>query len=273
MSDFIFTSESVTEGHPDKICDQISDAVLDALLTEDPESRVACETVVNTGLCLLTGEITTKAKVDYIKVVRNVIKEIGYEGYKAGGFDANSCAILVALDEQSPDISQGVTEADDINNDLEGEYLPLKFLEVDEERNRLVLSHRRALVEKKMNRLEVGEVVVGSVKGIKPYGAFIDIGGVSGLLHISEISHEHIETPHNVLNVNDQMKVMIIDLDSERGRISLSTKALEPEPGDMLTDPQKVFSKAEEMAAKYKQMLFEQTDENEETPVASSETV
>ena len=85
-----------------------------------------------------------------------------------------------------------------------------------------------------MNRLEVGEVVVGSVKGIKPYGAFIDIGGVSGLLHISEISHEHIETPHNVLNVNDQMKVMIIDLDSERGRISLSTKALEPEPGDML---------------------------------------
>ena len=143
-----------------------------------------------------------------------------------------------------------------IKDDLEGEYLPLKFLEVDEERNRLVLSHRRALVEKKMNRLEVGEVVVGSVKGIKPYGAFIDIGGVSGLLHISEISHEHIETPHNVLNVSDQMKVMIIDLDSERGRISLSTKALEPEPGDMLTDPQKVFNKAEEMAAKYKQMLF-----------------
>ena len=73
------------------------------------------------------------------------------------------------------------------------------------------MSHRRALVEK-MNRLEVGEVVVGNVKGIKPYGAFIDIGGVSGLLHISEISHEHTETPHNVLNVNDQMKVMIIDL-------------------------------------------------------------
>ncbi len=113
MSDFIFTSESVTEGHPDKICDQISDAVLDALLTEDPESRVACETVVNTGLCLLTGEITSKAKVDYIKLVRNVIKEIGYEGYRAGGFDANSCAVLVALDEQSPDISQGV------NDDLE----------------------------------------------------------------------------------------------------------------------------------------------------------
>ena len=119
MSDFIFTSESVTEGHPDKICDQISDAVLDALLTEDPESRVACETVVNTGLCLLTGEITSRAKIDYIKLVRKVIKEIGYEGSKAGGFDSNSCAVLVALDEQSPDISQGVNEADDLNDDLE----------------------------------------------------------------------------------------------------------------------------------------------------------
>jgi small subunit ribosomal protein S1 len=142
--------------------------------------------------------------------------------------------------------------------ELVADFLPLKFLEVDEERNRLVLSHRRALVERKMNRLEVGEVVLGTVRGIKPYGAFIDIGGVSGLLHISEISHEHIETPHTVLNVNDQMKVMIIDLDAERGRISLSTKALEPEPGDMLTDPQKVFDKAEEMAARYKQMLLDQ---------------
>ena len=152
--------------------------------------------------------------------------------------------------------------------ELVADFLPLKFLEVDEERNRLVLSHRRALVERKMNRLEVGEVVIGGVRGIKPYGAFIDIGGVSGLLHISEISHEHIETPHSVLNVNDQMKVMIIDLDAERGRISLSTKALEPEPGDMLTDPQKVFDNAEEMAAKYKQMLLEQAEEGED-PIAS----
>jgi len=117
MSNFVFTSESVTEGHPDKICDQISDAVLDALLYQDPYSRVACETVVNTGLCLLTGEITTKAKVDYIKIARNVIDQIGYNGFKAGGFDASSCAVLVALDEQSPDIAQGVDEADDNNED------------------------------------------------------------------------------------------------------------------------------------------------------------
>lgn len=140
--------------------------------------------------------------------------------------------------------------------DLVGQELPLKFLEVDEDRNRLVLSHRRALVERKMNGLEVGEVVVGSVRGIKPYGAFIDIGGVSGLLHISEISHDHIDTPHSVFQVNDELKVMIIDLDADRGRISLSTKQLEPEPGDMLKNRDLVFEKAEEMAEKYRQKLL-----------------
>ena len=144
--------------------------------------------------------------------------------------------------------------------DLVGEELPLKFLEVDEDRNRLVLSHRRALVERKMNRLEVGEVVVGAVRGIKPYGAFIDIGGVSGLLHISEISHDHIETPHSVFNVNDEVKVMIIDLDAERGRISLSTKQLEPEPGDMVRNPEVVYEKAEEMAAQYREKLKQQAE-------------
>ncbi|MEB3300334.1 MAG: methionine adenosyltransferase [Cyanobacteriota bacterium] len=113
MSRYVFTSESVTEGHPDKICDQISDAVLDALLSQDPASRVACETVVNTGLCLITGEVTTAAKVDFNHLVRDVIDGIGYRGYRAGGFDARSCAVLIALDQQSPDIAQGVDEADD----------------------------------------------------------------------------------------------------------------------------------------------------------------
>ena len=140
--------------------------------------------------------------------------------------------------------------------DLLNEELPLKFLEVDEERNRLVLSHRRALVERKMNRLEVGEVVIGAVRGIKPYGAFIDIGGVSGLLHISEISHDHIETPSSVLKVNDELKVMIIDLDADRGRISLSTKQLEPEPGAMVKNPQMVYDQADEMAAKFREKMI-----------------
>lgn len=117
MGRYVFTSESVTEGHPDKICDQVSDAVLDALLSQDPSSRVACETVVNTGLCLITGEVTTNATVDFNHLVREVIDGIGYRGYRAGGFDARSCAVLVALDQQSPDIAQGVDEADDHSGD------------------------------------------------------------------------------------------------------------------------------------------------------------
>ena len=117
MSRYVFTSESVTEGHPDKICDQVSDAVLDALLAQDSTSRVACETVVNTGLCMITGEVTSKAQVDFIRLVRDVIRDIGYSGARAGGFDANSCAVLVALDQQSPDIAQGVNEADDHEGD------------------------------------------------------------------------------------------------------------------------------------------------------------
>ena len=117
MARYVFTSESVTEGHPDKICDQVSDAVLDALLEQDPASRVACETLVNTGLCLITGEVTTTARVDFNTLVRGVIERIGYNGARAGGFDAHSCAVLVALDQQSPDIAQGVNEADDHDGD------------------------------------------------------------------------------------------------------------------------------------------------------------
>ena len=107
---YLFTSESVTEGHPDKICDQISDTILDALLAQDPLSRVAAEVVVNTGLVLVTGEITTKAQVNYVDLVRKKIAEIGYTNAE-NGFSADSCSVLIALDEQSPDIAQGVTSA------------------------------------------------------------------------------------------------------------------------------------------------------------------
>ena len=106
----LFTSESVTEGHPDKICDQISDTILDALLSQDPRSRVAAEVVVNTGLVLITGEITSQAQVNYVDLARKKIAEIGYTNAD-NGFSANSCSVLVALDEQSPDIAQGVTQA------------------------------------------------------------------------------------------------------------------------------------------------------------------
>ncbi len=107
---YLFTSESVTEGHPDKICDQISDTILDALLTEDPKSRVAAEVVVNTGLMLLTGEITTKAQINYIELARKKIADIGYI-HADNGFSSNSCSVLLALDSQSPDIAQGVNTA------------------------------------------------------------------------------------------------------------------------------------------------------------------
>ncbi|MDT8317585.1 MAG: methionine adenosyltransferase [bacterium] len=109
MTDYIFTSESVSEGHPDKVSDQISDAILDALLAQDPKSRVACETLVTTGMVLLAGEITTTAVIDYQDVVRQTIKEIGYTDPHIG-FDYENCAVLVTLDKQSPDIAQGVDE-------------------------------------------------------------------------------------------------------------------------------------------------------------------
>ena len=110
MAKHLFTSESVTEGHPDKICDQISDAVLDAILEQDPMARVACETVTTTGMVLCMGEISTKAYVDIPGIARSVIQEIGYDRAKYG-FDASTCSVLTAIDEQSPDIAMGVNDA------------------------------------------------------------------------------------------------------------------------------------------------------------------
>lgn len=119
---YLFTSESVTEGHPDKICDQISDTILDALLTQDPTSRVAAEVVVNTGLVLITGEITSKGQVNFVDLVRKKIAEIGYTD-AVNGFSSTSCSVLVALDEQSPDIAQGVDAAHETREQLSEEEL------------------------------------------------------------------------------------------------------------------------------------------------------
>jgi S-adenosylmethionine synthetase len=112
MSEYLFTSESVSEGHPDKVADQISDSILDAILEQDPTARVAAETLTNTGLVVLAGEITTSANVDYIKVARETIKRIGYDNTDYG-IDYKGCAVLVAYDKQSPDIAQGVDNAND----------------------------------------------------------------------------------------------------------------------------------------------------------------
>ncbi|AEH46050.1 S-adenosylmethionine synthetase [Thermodesulfatator indicus DSM 15286] len=113
MSNFLFTSESVTEGHPDKVADQISDAILDAIIERDPYARVACETMVNTGMILIAGEITTEARVDYAKIARGVVKEIGYN-HSDLGFDWQTCAVLTSVDRQSPDIAMGVERGEEI---------------------------------------------------------------------------------------------------------------------------------------------------------------
>ena len=116
MTDFLFTSESVSEGHPDKIADQISDAVLDAIISQDPKARVACETLVTTGMAMIAGEITTTAYVDMPEIVRQTIKEIGYED-SSMGFDWETCAVITTIDRQSPDISQGVTAGEGLFKD------------------------------------------------------------------------------------------------------------------------------------------------------------
>ncbi|MEZ5125828.1 MAG: methionine adenosyltransferase [Thermoleophilia bacterium] len=114
---YLFTSESVTEGHPDKLADQISDAILDAILTDDPYGRVACETLVTTGLALVAGEITTQTYVDIPKIVRETVKDVGYTNAHYG-YDYETCGVMVAIDEQSPDISQGVSQAYEVRTDV-----------------------------------------------------------------------------------------------------------------------------------------------------------
>ena len=120
MKNFTFTSESVTEGHPDKMADQVSDAVLDAILAEDPQGRVACETLLTTGLCVVAGEITTSAYVDIPKLAREVIKDIGYDN-ALYGFDGNTCGVIVSIDEQSSNIAQGVDKSEESRAGKSGE--------------------------------------------------------------------------------------------------------------------------------------------------------
>ena len=115
-SRYRFTSESVTEGHPDKLCDQVSDAILDAILAQDPRARVACESLAKTGMVVVAGEITTTAQIDYPKIVRETVKEIGYVD-SSTGFDGNTCAVLTAVERQSPDIAQGVNEGDGLHKE------------------------------------------------------------------------------------------------------------------------------------------------------------
>jgi small subunit ribosomal protein S1 len=138
---------------------------------------------------------------------------------------------------------------------LPGSHLTLKFLEVNQDDNKLVVSNRRAIVEQQMSDLSRGDIISGVVKALKPYGAFVEVGGMSGLLHISQISYDRIEDLEKVLQPGQVVKCMIIDHDKVNGRIALSTKTLEPEPGDMLKDSAKVFELAEDTAKKYHERM------------------
>jgi small subunit ribosomal protein S1 len=149
-------------------------------------------------------------------------------------------------------------------DDLVGQKLPLKFLEVNQETNKLVVSNRKAVVETQMQDLSRGDLVTGVVRALKPYGAFVEVGGMSGLLHISQISYDRIEDLEKVLQPGMEVKCMIIDHDKVNGRIALSTKSLEPNPGDMLKDPQMVFDNAEESAQKYHAKMEQERKAREE---------
>ncbi|CAK8531505.1 unnamed protein product [Lathyrus sativus] len=154
---------------------------------------------------------------------------------------------------------EGFVPFSQLSTQLPGEEIiemeiPLKFVEVDEEQARLVLSHRKA-VAGNQGQLGIGSVVTGTVQSLKPYGAFVDIGGISGLLHVSQISHDRISDIETVLQPGDVLKVMILSHDRDRGRVSLSTKKLEPTPGDMIRNPALVFEKADEMAQTFRQRI------------------
>ncbi|KAF5830247.1 plastid ribosomal protein S1 [Dunaliella salina] len=145
----------------------------------------------------------------------------------------------------------------DMMDSLIGYEIPVKFLEVDEERERLVFSNKRASMAQgaELQGYKVGDVVQGVVSSVKPYGAFVDLGGVTGLLHVSQISHERITGVDKILQEGDKLKVMVLSQDRDRGRVTLSTKKLEPTPGDMLRDPQRVFENADYMAETFRKRV------------------
>lgn len=178
-------------------------------------------------------------------------EDVVVNGKVVGGNKGGVVAIVEGLRGFVP-FSQISTKS--TAEELLDKEIPLKFVEVDEEQSRLVLSNRKAMADSQA-QLGIGSVVLGTVQSLKPYGAFIDIGGINGLLHVSQISHDRVSDIATVLQPGDTLKVMILSHDRERGRVSLSTKKLEPTPGDMIRNPKLVFEKADEMAQTFRQRI------------------
>ncbi|XP_057959063.1 small ribosomal subunit protein bS1c [Malania oleifera] len=178
-------------------------------------------------------------------------EDVFVKGKVVGGNRGGVVAVVEGLHGFVPfsQISSKLTAEELLDKEL-----PLKFVEVDEEDSRLILSNRKAMADSQA-QLGIGSVVTGSVQSLKPYGAFIDIGGMNGLLHVSQISHDRVSDIATVLQPGDTLKVMILSHDRERGRVSLSTKKLEPTPGDMIRNPKLVFEKADEMAQTFRQRI------------------
>ncbi|GKV06815.1 hypothetical protein SLEP1_g18651 [Rubroshorea leprosula] len=168
--------------------------------------------------------------------------------------DANKGGVVAVVEGLKGFVPFSQISSKSTAEELLDKELPLKFVEVDEEQSRLVLSNRNAMADSQA-QLGIGSVVLGTVQSLKPYGAFVDLGGINGLLHVSQISHDHVSDIATVLQPGDTLKVMILIHDRERGRVSLSTKKLEPTPGDMIRNPKLVFEKAEEMAQTFRQRI------------------
>ncbi|RWR76397.1 Ribosomal protein S1 [Cinnamomum micranthum f. kanehirae] len=167
---------------------------------------------------------------------------------------ANKGGVVVLLEGLRGFVPFSQISTKSIAEELIEKEIPLKFVEVNEDNSRLVLSNRKAMADSQA-QLGIGSVVTGTVQSLKPYGAFIDIGGINGLLHVSQISHDRVSDIGTVLQPGDTLKVMILSHDRERGRVSLSTKKLEPTPGDMIRNPKLVFEKADEMAQIFRQRI------------------
>jgi len=204
------------------------------------------------------GTLTLSVRKIQLEAAWNRCREMQAENEAVTGevLSVNRGGLLIEVEHLRGFVPQSHIAVRTANReDFVGQTIAVKFLEVDEEKNRLVMSNRLATDMVAGEGLEVGDVCKGIVQAVKPYGAFVDVGGTSGLLHISQISHERIVAVENVLSPGDELKVLILSKDKERGRLSLSTKKLEPSPGDMLRNPALVMEKAEEMGRAFRERV------------------